>query len=644
MRKRLKTVRRLAAGVATVGMIAMGAVTIAAPTSGAVTKTVVSWALAPGTSPNYIFPMVTFAKCSTSNIGEFQNMLYRNAYSFGAGAGTTTTVDLNKKMSIADPPVYSKTGKKVTIKLKTYKWSNGEKVNATEYLFYFNMLIAAKTHYCYWFKYTTLAMPTIISSVTAKTPGKVVVTLKKKVSAHWFTYNELSQVTPMPMAWDVTALGAPANSGGCAKAAYGTATAKCKAVYDFLSLQAGFNPTKPTAKITALSKYATSPIWSVVDGPWKLKSFGPTAPVVMIPNTAFSGPNKPKIKEFIEKPFSSTTAEFNALATGTVDVGYLPTADITSNAIPKKTPETVPKPGSNNSRLAGTYSLKPDWLEQITYFPLNFNSTGDGGQAGAIFKQGYVRQAIEMGINQPLYIKRLFKGYAVPDYGPVPPTPKNPYLDTVERHNPFAYNPGKGKSLLKAHGWKVVSGGTDTCVKPGKSAHNCGAGIKKGAKLSFTFLVATTPPIPDMSAAEKATWSTMGINVSLEKATFDTIIGKAVPCHAKTKSCSWEMANWGGGWVFAPDYYPTGEELFLPGAGANSGNFTTATSNKLIKQTDVKTVSLSKYENWLTKQVPVVWEPVHGAGPFEVHKGIQGIGTVENAFSDFTAATWHWKK
>jgi len=643
MRQRLKTLRRLACGVAAVGMIAVGAVTIAAPTSGAVTKTVVSWALAPGTAPNYIFPMVTFAKCSTSNIGEFQNMLYRNAYSFGAGAGTKTTVGLNKKMSIADNPVYSKTGKTVTMTLKTYKWSNGEKVSPTDYLFYFNMLRAAKTHYCYWFKYTGLAMPTIISSVKATGTNKVVVKLHKKVSAHWFTYNELSQITPMPMAWDITAVGGAPNSGGCAKAPFGTADAKCKAVYDFLSLQAGFNPTKPTAKITALSSYATSPIWSIVDGPFKLKSFGPTAPVVMQPNPSYSGPNKPKIKEFIEKPFSSTTAEFNALATGTVDVGYLPTADITSPATPKSTPETIPKPGGNNSRLSGTYSLKSDYLEQITYFPLNFNSTGDTGQAGALFKQSYIRQAIELGVDQPAYIRSLFKGYAVPDYGPVPPTPKNPYLDNTERHNPFAYNPAKGRSLLKAHGWKVVKTGTDTCKKPGTGASDCGAGIKKGAKLSFTYLVATTPPIPNMAAAEKATWSSEGINVKVNKATFDTIIGVAVPCKAGTKSCSWEMANWGGGWVFAPDFYPTGEELFLPGAGANSGNFTTPTDNKLIKKTDTTTAPLTKYEDWLTKQVPVIWQPVHGAGPFEAHHGLAGLGPIENAFSDFTAATWHWK-
>ena len=41
---------------------------------------------------------------------------------------------------------------------------------------------------------------------------------------------------------------------------------------------------------------------------------------------------------------------------------------------------------------------------------------------------------------------------------------------------------------------------------------------------------------------------------------------------AKT-SCNWDMANWGGGWSFVPDYYPSGETLFLSGSGANSGGY-----------------------------------------------------------------------
>jgi peptide/nickel transport system substrate-binding protein len=640
MRQRLKKFRWLACGAATVGMLAMGAVTMAAPTSGAagVTHTVVTFGLHPGATPNFIFPMVTFGHCSTVNLGEFGNMLYRNVYAFGAGAGTKTSVGLNKKMSIGLPPTYSSTGKTVTIKLKTYKWSNGEKVTSTDILFYFNMLRVTKTSYCYYFKFTTLSMPTIITSVKATSPTKVVLTLKKKVSAHWFTYNELSQITPMPMAWDVTALNGAPNSGGCAKAPFGTGDTKCKAVFDFLSTEAGFNPTKPTTKITALSSYATSPIWKVVDGPWKLHAFGPTAPAVFVPNPTYSGPNKPKLKEFIEKPFSSTTAEFNALVGGTIQVGYLPVADITSNAKPAKTVETEPKIGANNSRLVGTYSVKKIWFEQITYFSINFKSTGDTGQASKIFKQPYIRQAIELGVDQPAYIASLDKGYGVPDYGPVPPTPKNPYLSTYEKHNPFAYNPAKGKALLKAHGWKIAVGGTDTCQKPGTKSNECGAGITKGAKLSFEYDIATTPPLPTQAAAEKDTWSKEGINVRLTKGTFNTIIGRDKPC---PNGCSWEMGNWGGGWVFSPDYYPTGEELFAPGAGSNTGLWTTPTSNRLIKATDLKTGTMKAYENYLTKAVPVIWQPVTGGTLLEIHKGLKGVAI--NAFSYITAATWSWK-
>lgn len=40
--------------------------------------------------------------------------------------------------------------------------------------------------------------------------------LKKAYSSSWFTYNQLAEVTPMPLAWDVTSTGAKKGSGGCA--------------------------------------------------------------------------------------------------------------------------------------------------------------------------------------------------------------------------------------------------------------------------------------------------------------------------------------------------------------------------------------------------------------------------------------------
>ena len=63
----------------------------------------------------------------------------------------------------------------------------------------------------------------------------------------------------MPLAWDVTSLGAKPGSGGCTTDSKADNWAKCKAVYTFLTAQAKQSST-----------YATSPLWSVVNGPWKL--------------------------------------------------------------------------------------------------------------------------------------------------------------------------------------------------------------------------------------------------------------------------------------------------------------------------------------------------------------------------------------
>ena len=137
----------------------------------------------------------------------------------------------------------------------------------------------------------------------------------------------------------------------------------------------------------------------------------------MEPNPKYSGPVKPKLDKFVKLPYTSNAAEFNALVGGKIDVGYLPYEDITS---PAKSPLV---PGKNNPRLSD-FNIDPWYAWGIYYFPPNFNSTGNGGQAGKIIKQLYFRQAFQSLINQPLYIEKLNKGYGVPTYGPVPVSPR----------------------------------------------------------------------------------------------------------------------------------------------------------------------------------------------------------------------------
>ena len=43
------------------------------------------------------------------------------------------------------------------------------------------------------------------------------------------------------------------------------------------------------------------------------------------------------------------------------------------------------------------------------------------------------------------------------------------------------------------------------------------------------------------------------------------------------------MENWGAGWIFAPDYYPSGEAIFQTGAGSNSGDYSDPTNDANIR-------------------------------------------------------------
>ena len=492
-------------------------------------------------------------------------------------------------------------------------------------MFWMNMLHAEKNN---WAGYSAGALPDDIASITENSPTQLTFNLTGPVNTYWFTYNELSQITPMPNAWDIRAKGGAPNSGGCAAGAYGTVDSQCKAVYTFLSKQAGYDPNNPKASNNSLSTYATSPIWKVVDGPWKLSSFNASGNITFVPNPTYSGPIKPTLKKFIELPFTTDDAEFNALVGGKVDVGYLPVQDVT-----KPTTNAL-KAGPNNPRLTN-FTMDPLYTWSINYFPYNFNTKGT---AGKIFNQLYFRQAVQYLVDQPLYIKKIYKGYGVGTYGPVPVTPANSFVSQEVQDNPLKYNPDMATSLLKSHGWKVVPGGTSTCESPGTAANQCGAGIPAGAKLSFNLQFASgTATTTQLMNAEKSSWAQAGITMNLSQASFNTVIGNATPC----KSCSWQLENWGAGWIFAPDFYPSGESIFQTGAGSNSGSYSDPTNDSNILATNVTQAPLTQYENYLAEQVPGVWQPNQVTSLTEIRKGLTGV-LPQNPLQDITPENWRY--
>jgi peptide/nickel transport system substrate-binding protein len=582
----------------------------ATPTGTPVAGGTATFALPPSTVPNYIFPFDSSTFFSVTNSEDFQYLLYRPLYWFGNGSSPT----LNASLSVADPPVYS--GNKVTITMKGWKWSNGTPVTSQNVLFWIHMMQAVASSD--WGAFVPGGFPTNVSNVTATSPTTLTMTMNKAYNETWFTSNELSQITPMPEAWDRTASG-PSH---CT-----TTVSDCAAVYSYLDSQS-----------KQLSSWAGSPIWRIVDGPWRLSSFNPDGNSTFVPNVAYSGPVKARLTQFQEVPFTTESAEYNVLqAKGTggnqIDVGYLPTID----APPTSSPNVA-----GRNPVSG-YNLSPLYTWGINYFPLNYQSTTGNGP---ILKQLYFRQALQYLMNQAAVIKGPLKGYGLPTVGPVGTLPLSgaSYLSpTGKQGDPWPYNPTKAKQLLTSNGWTVVAGGTTTCTDPAK----CGAGVKQGQALSFTLPYATgTTWIEQEMTQLQSNAAGAGIKLSLDPRPFNQVTALAAGnCVVAHISCNWDMGNWGGGWTFVPDYYPTGETLFLSGSGANSGGYTNAQNDSLIDATltSNSVQSLYTWQDYLAQQIPVIWQP---NGVYQLTEVVDNLGgvTPQSSTLNINPEDWFFTK
>jgi peptide/nickel transport system substrate-binding protein len=542
-----------------------------------------TFALPPGTTDTFIFPFYAITNASVYDDEQFQWLMYRPLYMFGNN--TNTSVAINYPLSPANQPVYSNGGKTVTVTMKGWKFSNGEVVNADSVLFFLNMALAEKTN---WYAYAPGLLPDNVTSATAS-GNTLTMQLNKAYSSTWFTYNQLAELNPMPLSWDVTSLGAKPGSGGCTSDSAADSWAKCKAVYAFLTAQ---------SKIT--STYASSPLWSVVDGPFKLSYYSTTGNVTFVPNKAYSGNPKPQISEFKLVPYTDDATEYTALKSGQINIGYVPPADLPPKPANSAVPATNP--------VGSGYNLQPFYSFGIYYAQPNFNNP----TVGFMVRQLYMRQALQESMDQLGIDKAIYRGYSLPTSGPAPNTPPgNQWIPSIQLQNssqgPYPFDVAKAKSTLESHGWSEV-GGVMTCQDPAK----CGAGITKGQQAKFTFVYATgQAAVTAMWETYKSDASQAGIDINLVGETFTSIIGQSAPCAPMSSKCAIQVFAFGG-WNFdGPGFEPTGEPLFATGAGSNSGNYSDPTMDNLITQTHTSN-SLSVFDQYATygaQQLPFIWNP-----------------------------------
>jgi peptide/nickel transport system substrate-binding protein len=562
----------------------------------AATTSQVTFALPPATVPNYIFPIFSGAQDSIVNVYQMQQIMFRTLYYFGDG----TSPEVNPTLSLALPPVFTDGGKTVTITLKKYEWSDGTPVTSRDITFFINLL---KSDQGDWADYVPGEFPANVTSVTAPNASTVVMHLDRAYSSTWFLYNELSQITPLPQqAWDKES---PTGKIGN----FDETAAGAKAVFNFLTKEAETSST-----------YATDPLWQTVDGPFKIKQYEATGYSVYVPNKKYSGPSKDNYSEFIEVPFTTDAAEYNAVRSGSLDYGYVP-----------------PQDTSQISLLESQGSSIVPWVGwDINYFPINFNNP----TVGPLFQQLYFRQALQEMVDQPTDIKKALYGYGTPTYGPVPVEPKNTFTSPQEKSNPYPFSPSNSAKLLRDHGWDVVPRGTTTCAKPGTAANECGAGIAKGMKLELNLQYDSGVTYTAVEMEQyKSNLAGDGIQLNLTTAPFNTIITNAAPCN-KGPTCTWEMENWGGGWTFGPDFEPTGETLFATDSGFNEGRYSDPTNDANINAThSVSGLSpFYKYENYLAEQLPVIWQPASDYQISVLAKGLKGV--TQSPEENFTPEDW----
>jgi peptide/nickel transport system substrate-binding protein len=295
----------LCAGIASLALTACGSSSSSSPPgqqgSTAAHGGTAYFAEQPGFAPHYIFPLTSPAFFSTPNVEQFQQLMFRPLYWYGSRAGTDSYPVLNRSLSLADPPVYSDNDTVVTIKLKSYRWSDGTPVSSRDVTFWMNML---KDNKADWGAYVPGKFPDNVTSYKAEGPHTVVMKLNGRYNPQWFTYNQLDQINPLPhQAWDKTSASGKIGN-------YDETASGAHAVYTFLAHEA-----------TNLSTYATNPLWQVVDGPWRLSAFTTAGQATFVPNRSYSGPVKPKLATFVELPFTSATSELNTLLAGGVTVG-----------------------------------------------------------------------------------------------------------------------------------------------------------------------------------------------------------------------------------------------------------------------------------------------------------------------------------
>jgi peptide/nickel transport system substrate-binding protein len=550
-------------------------------------------------TPNFIFPFPPATNTDGYN-ANLTNPIWPTLSIDGNGAQSA----VNSRESLYSSLTFSNGNKTATMVLKSWKWSDGAPITSRDFTFVYNLL---KTNYQNWNGYIPGTFPVDVTSVSATDAHTVVLNLSQPTSPDFFADNVLNNVPLIPQhAWDK-------ESAAGAVGDYDQTPAGAKAVYGFLQKEG-----------SQISTFTTNPLWKVVDGPWTLSTFNGDGTLYgYVPNKHYSGPDKPRLAKVLNQSFTTSAALVDALRSGSaVQVAPLPLDDV--NQLGQLKAEGY---SSATRAIPGVAGMQPNFYN---------------AQVGAVFRQLYIRQAMEELIDRPQLVSKIYHGYADPGDGPVPVLSFPSWVSPVEKGGgPYPYNPDAAINLLRSHGWNVVPQGVSTCQNPAL----CGPGIAAGQRLEFQLAYsAGTSTTDEENAAIQSSEELAGIKLDLKPEPFNTLVGTTGNYTAKShaQNCGWQIVEFG----YSPyPLYPADNGNFVTGGVSNSGGYSDPKTDSLINATltGSSRQAFFEYEDYVAKQLPWLWLPLREG--LEIYKSNLRGFTPLNPFSGgLNPEDWYYTK
>ncbi|WP_432571319.1 peptide ABC transporter substrate-binding protein [Kineococcus sp. SYSU DK005] len=544
-----------------------------------------SYALPANSTPNWILPLITSGKTATYNTS-VRIALWTPLYSYTAESGQLG-VDLKGSLASAEP-TWSQDGLTATITLNEQSWSGGAAVTSRDVEFWFNLV---KANTASWAPYVRGNFPDNVSTFTAIDDKTFSLTFDQAYNQQWVNANQLTLMYALPQqVWDKTAADAAVGD-------YDRDPAGAQQVWTYLTEQAA-----------DLETYATNPLWKSVNGPFTLKEFTSTGQVTLAKNPDYTGPDAAHLDEVRFLPFTSEDAAFNAVLSGDVDYGYMPIASL-----------------SQKPRIEQAGYRVENWNGwAINFAPYNFNDA----DAGPLFKQDYIRQAIQKSVDQENISSVIWKDTAVPTYGPIPQTEAAAdYLSQQQKENAYAFDTTAAQELLTEHGWSIGSDGIATCTSPGTAQDQCGEGIGAGKRLEFEMYSQSGSTETDNMMQElQSSLAKAGVAMSIRTAPLNTVLADSKQC-APGAQCSWQSSFFGARGAWYLQAYPVTDRQFSTAGTGNFGSYSNTRTDQLesAARTSNDPAALQAVSQQLATDLPVIWlpEPVYQVSAID--RKLQGV-------------------